>query len=65
MNTNVKLMKENVVQTNGEITRNVNLSVKIVIHVKNIIETSKENCKKIVQKWKTFRKYNGVFMDDV
>ena len=46
MNTNVKLMKENVVQTNGEITRNVNLSVKIVIHVKNIIETSKENCKK-------------------
>ena len=46
MNTNVKLMKENVVQTNGEITRNVNLNVKIVIHVKNIIETSKENCKK-------------------
>ena len=46
MNTNVKLMKKNVVQTNGEITINNNVSVKIVIYVKNIIETSKENCKK-------------------
>ena len=46
MNTNVKLMKKNVVQTNGGITRNVNVSVKIVIYVKNIIETSKENMQK-------------------
>ena len=46
MNTNAKLMKENVVQINGEITRNANVSVKNVIYVKNIMETSKENCKK-------------------
>ena len=50
MNTNAKLMKENVVQINGEITRNANVSVKNVIYVKNIMETSKENCKKYCAK---------------
>ena len=30
-------MKENVIYVNGEITRNVNVSVKNIIHVKKIL----------------------------
>ena len=36
-NVNVNLMEENVIQTNGRITINVNVSVKSVIYVKNYL----------------------------
>ena len=36
-NVNVNLMKENVIQINGEITINVNVSVKNVMYVKKIM----------------------------
>ena len=37
MNVNVDLMEQNVIQINGRITINVNVSVKKIIHVKKIM----------------------------
>ena len=37
MNLNVELMEENVIQINGEITINVDVIVKNVMHVKKIM----------------------------
>ena len=37
MNLNVDLMGKNVIQINGEITINVDVSVKTIMHVKKII----------------------------
>ena len=37
MNVNVNLMEQNVIQTNGGITINVDVSIKIIIYVKKIM----------------------------
>ena len=37
MHVNVNLMEQNVIQINGEIMVNVDVSVKIIIYMKNIV----------------------------
>ena len=55
-NANVNLMKENVIQINGGITINVDVSVKNTIYVKKIIFGILVH---VLAKWKIFSNYYG------